>query len=47
MTVIALVVAGILAIIFAVGIATHWFSMGVTEHMEMDEPQKTTMLYVS
>lgn len=46
LTVIVLTVAVVAAIILAVGVATHWFSMGVGEHMQMDEPQKISMLYV-
>lgn len=36
--------AVVIALVLAVGFATHWFSMGVVEHSDMN--QKTSMRYV-
>lgn len=34
----------VIALVLGIGFATHWFSMGVAEHSDMN--QKTSMLYV-
>jgi flagellar basal body-associated protein FliL len=36
--------AVVIALVLGIGFATHWFSMGVAEHSDMN--QKTTMPYV-